>query len=558
MARPHAKTRTGCVQCKQRKIKCDEAKPSCRNCNRHRSTCSFLQYVPLGRGLQHGRLPSREPSHHRPYIPPQTQDQDQQQQQQSNNLNAHSKSTRNTNHNLRVHLPASRPGPRPSPALNSLPTTFTGPDLHLLHSYTTQTSQSMLGPHMTGSSIWGTSIVSLSFTHSFLIHAMFSLSALHLVHLHSSSPDQFLSQRFQQIATYHHTKALTLFRHELQNLNEENAAACAACSSFLSLIPWIVPGAKGENIFFPSALPPSAPSSPSPHLNPSSSTTPSPVPPQDENRTIVPWYKLHRGGHQIVTLTYTWIARSSNSELVDIVSPWKADQVPGIMKIHLSPPAKAESPVIPNGSVPVPLSIPHHPSPFQTQIQELRGDESSFARDWTDGKQKQKPLTDDERLTHLASCWSSPNPNTPHPTLSQTDIIALDETLSTLRYVFSIVSPPPTSKPSPHSPPPTHSVSPTIAALSWPTMITAHFCSMLEARVPETLVLVAVYCIALKRTGDGGGLWWIRGKGESLLGAVGREMRLLDGRRGDEGGRRSWERGGWEEWIREEMGADFW
>ena len=93
---------------------------------------------------------------------------------------------------------------------------------------------------------------------------------------------------------------------------------------------------------------------------------------------------------------------------------------------------------------------------------------------------------------------------------------------------------------------------------------------MVEARVPEALVLLAVYCVALKRTGedsDGhGGLWWIEGKGESLLRAVGREMGRLSSREGGvsmRGGnegereRESWERGGWEEWVREEMGMEF-
>ncbi|PVH78887.1 hypothetical protein DL98DRAFT_516400 [Cadophora sp. DSE1049] len=552
MARPHAKTRTGCVQCKHRKIKCDEAKPSCRNCNRHRSTCSFLQYVPLGRGLQHGRIPSREPSHYRSSIPPQAQDQEQ--QQQPSNFNAHSKSFGNTNHNLRVLISASRPTPRPT--LNSLPSTFTGPDLQLLHTYTTQTCQSMLGPRMTGSSIWGTSIVSLSFTQPYLIHAIFSLSALHLVHLHSSSPDQLLSHRFQEVATYHHTKSLALFRHELQNLTEENAAACAACSSFLSLIPWTVPGAKGENIFFPSALPSSAPSSPSPHIKLPFSTSPS-ASPQDETRTIVPWYKLHRGGHQIVTMTYTWISRSSNSELVDIVRPWKpvpTDQALGVMKIHLSPPPKAEQASVDqsdNIPVPVPLQIPHRPLASQrhveNQIPRVRNDESSAG---ATGRRVEEASTDEERLSRLAECWACPSPGT-HPTHSLEDIIALDETLKTLRYVFSIVSPPPTPTPTASPPPPAtaYSVSPTIAALSWPTMITSHFCTMLEARVPEALVMCAVYCITLKRTGDGGGLWWVNGKGESLFVAVERELLAHGGGGGGGEGR-------WEEilhWVRSEV-----
>ncbi|CRK20199.1 hypothetical protein BN1723_012067 [Verticillium longisporum] len=41
--RSHPKSRTGCQTCKKRKIKCDEHKPSCRNCIKHAVACDFLQ-----------------------------------------------------------------------------------------------------------------------------------------------------------------------------------------------------------------------------------------------------------------------------------------------------------------------------------------------------------------------------------------------------------------------------------------------------------------------------------------------------------------------------------
>ncbi|KAG4414358.1 hypothetical protein IFR04_012495 [Cadophora malorum] len=288
---------------------------------------------------------------------------------------------------------------------------------------------------------------------------MFSLSALHLVHLHSSSPDQLLSQKFQQAATLHRTKALALFRYELQNLNEENAAAAAACSSFLSLIPWLVRGGKGKNIFIPSALLYSAPSSPSTHIRPPSSTS-SETDPLDESRPIVPWYKLHRGGHQIVTMTYTWILHSPNSDLVDIVRPWivvETDVALRVAKINLSPLPQAQ----PSASVersrntpsPVPSHLPApHPSSSsasplpptsQNPIWKLGQSEPADPDAINDARKEGAPLTDEDHLLRLSAYWAPPNSTTPaHPTLSQTDITALDETLVTLRYVFSIVSPP--------------------------------------------------------------------------------------------------------------------
>ncbi|KAG9230035.1 C6 zinc finger protein [Amylocarpus encephaloides] len=37
----HRKSRNGCQNCKRRKIKCDEQKPQCANCNRHSTLCRY-------------------------------------------------------------------------------------------------------------------------------------------------------------------------------------------------------------------------------------------------------------------------------------------------------------------------------------------------------------------------------------------------------------------------------------------------------------------------------------------------------------------------------------
>ncbi|KAH6972036.1 hypothetical protein BKA56DRAFT_493833 [Ilyonectria sp. MPI-CAGE-AT-0026] len=39
--KPHRKTRTGCVTCKRRKIKCDEGRPVCANCTKFQAPCGF-------------------------------------------------------------------------------------------------------------------------------------------------------------------------------------------------------------------------------------------------------------------------------------------------------------------------------------------------------------------------------------------------------------------------------------------------------------------------------------------------------------------------------------
>lgn len=39
--RPHKKSRAGCKQCKQRKVKCDEGRPACRACTLRKETCAY-------------------------------------------------------------------------------------------------------------------------------------------------------------------------------------------------------------------------------------------------------------------------------------------------------------------------------------------------------------------------------------------------------------------------------------------------------------------------------------------------------------------------------------
>lgn len=48
--RPHRKSRAGCVTCKQRRIKCDEAKPHCVRCQKHGVACSYDAPPPASKG----------------------------------------------------------------------------------------------------------------------------------------------------------------------------------------------------------------------------------------------------------------------------------------------------------------------------------------------------------------------------------------------------------------------------------------------------------------------------------------------------------------------------
>lgn len=164
-------------------LQCDEEKPSCRNCEKKDSPCSFLQYVPLARQSRHYQ---------------QTQKRDQPIQNNS------------------------RPMPSPTTGLSGFPLLFTIIDLELFHYYTTMTSHEILGPHITGTNSWHqSSVISLSFKHPFLLHQLLSLAALHLVFLHSSNP--VLGQKFTHMAAIHHAKCIAGFRSQVQDITNKNS-----------------------------------------------------------------------------------------------------------------------------------------------------------------------------------------------------------------------------------------------------------------------------------------------------------------------------------------------
>ncbi|KAE8150860.1 hypothetical protein BDV25DRAFT_171890 [Aspergillus avenaceus] len=46
LRRSHTKSHHGCSQCKQRRIKCDESRPSCGSCRRKRIVCTYQSHAP--------------------------------------------------------------------------------------------------------------------------------------------------------------------------------------------------------------------------------------------------------------------------------------------------------------------------------------------------------------------------------------------------------------------------------------------------------------------------------------------------------------------------------
>jgi hypothetical protein len=62
--------------------------------------------------------------------------------------------------------------------------------------------------------------------------------------------------------------------------------------------------------------------------------------------------------------------------------------------------------------------------------------------------------------------------------------------------------------------------------LSWPITIPEAYIEMVQQRNPAALVLLAHFCILLKRCGA---RWWIEGKAEELLAKITRVLEGADG-----------------------------
>ncbi|KAK0502873.1 hypothetical protein EDD18DRAFT_609777 [Armillaria luteobubalina] len=156
--RHHHKTRTGCKTCKQRKVKCDEELPMCKNCTRRGIECVWISGTP-----QLDSAPSRASS------------------TQSAHENPPSMISRFTGQFL-----------------------FDMLDLQLMHHYATVTSRS-LSSDPASSSVWGIIVPKIAFDvkNRYLLHAILALSALHAHHANPAA------NQYAVAASTHHLQAET-------------------------------------------------------------------------------------------------------------------------------------------------------------------------------------------------------------------------------------------------------------------------------------------------------------------------------------------------------------
>ncbi|KAK2008100.1 hypothetical protein LZ32DRAFT_609734 [Colletotrichum eremochloae] len=168
--RSHPKSRTGCRTCKNRKIKCDEHKPSCRNCIKHAVPCDFLQ------SQRHSSSIPRSPD------------------------SIISSGGADNGHGFGDGLSGGGTGTSGGMADLSLNLI----DLELMHNFTTFAFNT-LSTDPVVRQMWKVPVVKLALECDYVMRALLSVSALHLAHNRPEKRDFFISRAL----TYHQMASRT-------------------------------------------------------------------------------------------------------------------------------------------------------------------------------------------------------------------------------------------------------------------------------------------------------------------------------------------------------------
>ncbi|RSL55469.1 hypothetical protein CEP54_009372 [Fusarium duplospermum] len=193
--RTHTKSRTGCINCKRRKVKCDEARPACFHCKRHGVPCSLSSPnnatespIDLGYSIHSAHLPNLTPSTPGSIGSP-------------------------ADPSLFVNLSHPSPSDQMAPFP---PQELWTRDCELMHHYCTVTSRTLsLREDMIH--VWNVAIPRLGYQSPFVMHGILALAAAQKAYLLPSSRKIYLP-----LADYHQTLGSEGYRHQLQTFDLSN------------------------------------------------------------------------------------------------------------------------------------------------------------------------------------------------------------------------------------------------------------------------------------------------------------------------------------------------
>ena len=187
----HTKSRSGCVDCKRRKIKCDEQKPECSNCRKHSISCSF---VTESSSSDQATKPAA----------------------------VHQIGTPSDTPNSQSSAAAGRTEVENGlPSLNLM-------DLELLHNFTTSTSATMSHSPILRT-LWRVNVPKLGFENDYVMHGILAFSALHMARFNTSKKEFYF-----EIAESQHSAGLRLASPIIPHISEENCSAMYIFSALTS------------------------------------------------------------------------------------------------------------------------------------------------------------------------------------------------------------------------------------------------------------------------------------------------------------------------------------
>ncbi|KAJ5225061.1 hypothetical protein N7468_006286 [Penicillium chermesinum] len=205
LRRPHRKSRHGCMECKRRRVKCDEARPTCSNCAKRHSECEY--------GSSSSLLWANEETSSRQSFRASGSDSGQPSDPAIGSPGSDS---------LGILGRFSSDNSSPTPALNIH-------DLELMMQWCNETYHTLSrGPET--DRIWRNAVPEEALTHPFLMHGILALSSLHLAR---TGPDPSQRAAYLNRAVAHQNQALALFRELLSDIQESNAKAMFAFSGIV-------------------------------------------------------------------------------------------------------------------------------------------------------------------------------------------------------------------------------------------------------------------------------------------------------------------------------------
>ncbi|KAH6877327.1 hypothetical protein B0T10DRAFT_413376 [Thelonectria olida] len=213
--RPHKKSRTGCRNCKVRKVKCDEGRPTCRSCKLRKVECVYP--TPASSSTSASPATSVTNAAETPATTV------------VRGSSPEGFSSPASSFRSRQHTPAfSDAAPTGQPLWN--PANIDAADMKLLWFYTATTSSSfsVAGPGTPVEEILKVRMVQVAFETPFLMDSLFALSSLHMQSLNQDcDPSRALAYRARSFEGY---------RTAVESAAPENYAALIANSLFLTAL----------------------------------------------------------------------------------------------------------------------------------------------------------------------------------------------------------------------------------------------------------------------------------------------------------------------------------